>query len=110
MPAKAIDQKEVYKMRKYELMYIVKPSLDDEARNAVIEKLHTILTDNGATVDNVNEWGLRELAYEINDLTKGYYVVTTFTSDEKALNEFDRLTRINNDVMRFMIVRLDGQE
>ena len=97
-------------MRKYELMYIVKPSLDDEARTVVIEKLHTILTDNGATLENVNEWGLRELAYEINDLTKGYYVVVNFTSDETALNEFDRLARINNDVMRHMIVRLDGQE
>ena len=97
-------------MRKYELMYIVKPSLDEEARTAVIEKLHAILTDNGATIDSVDEWGLRELAYEIKDLTKGYYVVTNFTSDDKALNEFDRLTRINNDVLRFMIVRLDGQE
>lgn len=97
-------------MRKYELMYIVKPSLDEEARTAVIEKLHAILTDNGATIDSVDEWGLRELAYEIKDLTKGYYVVTNFTSDDQALNEFDRLTRINNDVLRFMIVRLDGQE
>ncbi|HKM23997.1 MAG TPA: 30S ribosomal protein S6 [Erysipelothrix sp.] len=97
-------------MRKYELMYIVKPSLDEEARSAVIEKLHTILSDNGATIDSVDELGLRELAYEIKDLTKGYYVVTNFTSDDKALNEFDRLTRINNDVLRFMIVRLDGQE
>lgn len=97
-------------MRKYELMYIVKPSLDEEARSAVIEKLHSILSDNGATIDSVDELGLRELAYEIKDLTKGYYVVTNFTSDDKALNEFDRLTRINNDVLRFMIVRLDGQE
>ena len=97
-------------MRKYELMYIVKPSLDEEARSAVIEKLHTILSDNGATIDSVDELGLRELAYEIKDLTKGYYVVTNFTSDDQALNEFDRLTRINNDVLRFMIVRLDGQE
>ena len=97
-------------MRKYELMYIVKPSLDEEARTAVIEKLHAILTDNGATIDSVDEWGLRDLAYEIKDLTKGYYVVTNFTSNEQALSEFDRLTRINNDVLRFMIVRLDGQE
>lgn len=97
-------------MRKYELMYIVKPSLDEEARTAVIEKLHSTLTDNGATIDSVDEWGLRDLAYEVKDLTKGYYVVTNFTSEDQALNEFDRLTRINNDVLRFMIVRLDGQE
>lgn len=94
-------------MRKYELMYIVKPSLDEEARTAVVEKAHAILTDNGATIDKVDEWGLRELAYEIEDFKKGYYVVTTFTSNEEAVNEFNRLTRINKDVLRHMIVRLD---
>ncbi|CAM4211242.1 30S ribosomal protein S6 [Erysipelothrix inopinata] len=94
-------------MRNYELMYIVKPTLDEESRKALIEKLHAILTDNGATIDKVDEWGLRELAYEINDFKKGYYVVTTFTSDEQAVNEFNRLARINHDVIRHMIVRLD---
>ena len=94
-------------MRKYELMYIVKPSLDEEARTAVVEKAHAILTDNGATIDKVDEWGLRELAYEIEDFKKGYYVVTTFTSNDEAVNEFNRLTRINKDVLRHMIVRLD---
>ena len=94
-------------MRKYEVMYIVKPSLDEEARLAVVEKAHAILTENGATIENVNEWGLRELAYEIEDFKKGYYVVTTFTSNDEAVNEFNRLTRINKDVLRHMIVRLD---
>ncbi len=96
-------------MRKYELMYIVKPHLEEEARNTLIESLHGILTTNGATIDNVDEWGLRDLAYEIDHITKGYYVVTTFTSDDHAINEFDRLTRINRDVIRHMIVRLDDQ-
>lgn len=95
-------------MRKYEVMYVVKPSLDEEARSAVVEKAHAILTENGATIDNVNEWGLRELAYEIEDFKKGYYVVTTFTSEETAVNEFNRLTRINKDVIRHMIVRLEA--
>ncbi len=96
-------------MRKYELMYIVKPHLEEEARNALIESLHAILTNNGATIESVDEWGLRDLAYEIDHITKGYYVVTTFTSDDSAINEFDRLTRINRDVIRHMIVRLDDQ-
>lgn len=95
-------------MRKYEVMYVVKPSLDEEARSVVVEKAHAILTENGATIENINEWGLRELAYEIEDFKKGYYVVTTFTSDEKAVNEFNRLTRINKDVIRHMIVRLEA--
>ncbi|NLC64499.1 MAG: 30S ribosomal protein S6 [Erysipelothrix sp.] len=94
-------------MRQYELMYIVKPHIEEDNRNALIEQLHTILTDNGATIDKVDEWGLRDFAYEIDHITKGYYVVTTFTSDDRAINEFDRLTRINRDVVRHMIVRLD---
>lgn len=96
-------------MRKYELMYIVKPTFDEEGRNAIIEKLHGILTNNGATLVDVSEWGLRELAYEIDDFAKGYYVVTTFTSEDIAVNEFNRLTRINPDVIRHMIVRVDGE-
>ncbi len=94
-------------MRKYELMYIVKPTLDEENRAELIERLHAILTNNGATVDKVDEWGLRDLAYEIDDFKKGYYVVTTFTSDNQAIDEFNRLVRINKDVIRYMIVRLD---
>lgn len=94
-------------MRQYELMYIVKPHIEEENRNALIEQLHGILTNNGATIEKVDEWGLRDLAYEIDHITKGYYVVTTFTSGDEAINEFDRLTRINRDVIRHMIVRLD---
>lgn len=94
-------------MRKYELMYIVKPHLEEDARNTLIENLHAILTNNEATIEKVDEWGLRDLAYEIDHITKGYYVVVTFTSDERAINEFDRLTRINRDVIRHMIVNLD---
>lgn len=94
-------------MRKYEVMYIVNPALDDEARTAVLENLHKILTDNGATINSVNEWGLRELAYHIDDLAKGYYVVTRFEAGNEAINEFDRLARINNDVIRHIVVRLD---
>ncbi len=96
-------------MRKYEVMYIVNPALDEEARVALIENLHKILTDNGATISNVNEWGLRELAYRINDLNKGYYVVTRFEAGNEAINEFDRLARINNDVIRHIVVRADDK-
>lgn len=95
-------------MRKYELMYILKPTLDEEYRSELIERLHKILTDKGATVEKVDEWGLRDLAYEIKDFKKGYYVVTQFNSNNEAINEFNRLVRINKDVLRHMIVRLDN--
>ncbi len=94
-------------MRKYELMYILKSTLEEEERANLIERLHAILTDNGAEITNVDEWGLRDFAYEINHMKKGYYVVVQFNSEEQAINEFNRLVRINRDVVRHMIVRLD---
>lgn len=94
-------------MRNYELMYIVKPTLDEESRSALIERLHTILTNNNANIVKVDEWGLRDLAYEIDDFGKGYYVVTTFQADNQAIDEFNRLTRVNKEVLRHMIVRLE---
>ena len=66
-------------MNKYEIMFIVKPDVEDDARNALIESFKGILTANGGTVDNVDEWGLRDLAYEIKDYKKGYYVVVDAT-------------------------------
>ena len=96
------------KMRKYEIMYILNSNLDEATRKSTIESLNKILTDNGANISDVNEWGNRELAYEIKKQTRGYYVVTTLTSnDAKAVSEFDRLSKINTSVLRHMIVNLD---
>ena len=89
-------------MKKYELMYIVKADLDEEARKAEIEKLHGILTSNGAKIGEVKEWGLRAFAYEINKQVKGYYVVVKLTADVDALNEFGRLAKINPNVVRHL--------
>ncbi len=89
-------------MKKYELMYIVKDGLDEAARKAEIEKLHAILTNNGAKIGNVKEWGLRNFAYEINKQIKGYYVIVKLTADVTALNEFSRLAKINPNVVRHL--------
>ncbi len=91
-------------MKKYEIMYIVKANLDENARNEVIAKMNAVITDNGGSVDNVNEWGLRDLAYAIDDETKGYYVVVKVTAESTATNEFDRLAKINNNILRHLIV------
>lgn len=91
--------------KKYEIMYILKPELAADAIKAENESLQKILTDNGATVTKVDEsMGLRDLAYEIKKCKKGYYVVLSFeTSDNKAIKEFDRLTRVNSNVLRFLL-------
>lgn len=92
-------------MKKYEIMYIVKANLDEEARTQVIEKLHEILTKHGATITHVDEWGMRELAYPINYETKGYYMVIKVSAeDDVAINEFNRLTKINPNVIRSLIL------
>ncbi|MBQ3419959.1 MAG: 30S ribosomal protein S6 [Erysipelotrichaceae bacterium] len=94
-------------MKQYETMYIIKSSLDDAAKAALVEELHAIITNHGGKIDNVEDWGLREFAYEIDGMTKGYYVVTTYTIDTDGLNEFKRLLGINADVVRSMTINTE---
>lgn len=96
-------------MKAYEIMYIIRPNIEEEARKGLIERFSTVLTDNGATVDKVDEIGLKSLAYEINDFRDGYYVVIYFDGDERAVNEFDRQAKFTDDIIRHMAVRLDEQ-
>lgn len=96
-------------MTNYEIMYIIRPDIEEEAQKAVIERFSAILTDNGATIDKVDEMGSRRLAYEINNYRDGYYVVVTFQGDETAVNEFDRQAKFSDDIIRHMAIRLDEQ-
>ena len=92
-------------MRKYEIMYILRADLDEAQRKEVMDKLAKILTDNGGKVEETSEaMGLRELAYPIKEQSKGYYVVLKVSMDNKAINEFNRLVRINPSVLRHLIV------
>lgn len=94
-------------MRNYELMYIIRPNIEEEEQKSVMERFNAILTDNGATIEKVDEMGSRRLAYEINDFRDGYYVVINFKGDEKAVNEFDRQAKFSDEIIRHMAVRLD---
>ena len=92
-------------MRKYEVMYILKADLEEEARKEVMAKLAKIITDNGGNVTKSDEsMGLRELAYPIKKETKGYYVVLKANMGNESINEFNRLVRIDNSVLRHLIV------
>ncbi len=92
-------------MRKYEIMYILRADLEEAARKEAMEKLAKIITDNGGKVEETSEaMGLRELAYPIKEQSKGYYVVLKVSMDNKAINEFNRLVRINPSVLRHLIV------
>lgn len=95
-------------MRKYEIMFIVRPTLSEEEIKKVSKDFEKVLTSNGATVTDVKEMGQRELAYEIKDFKNGYYyVITIEANDDKAINEFDRLGLISNDVIRHLITKIE---
>ena len=92
-------------MRKYEIMYILRADLEEEARKEVMAKLANIITSKGGEVTKTDEsMGLRELAYPIKKETKGYYVVLKVTMGNDAIAEFNRLVRIDNSVLRHLIV------
>ena len=94
-------------MRRYEVMSIVNSSVEEEKRTALIETLGKIITDGDGKILKTDEWGMREFAYEIDHMNKGYYVVVTFEADDACLREYDRLMRINPSVVRYMIVQRD---
>lgn len=95
-------------MRKYEIMYIMRPTIEDDARKALIERFDTVLTSNGAEIIESKEWGKRRLAYEIDDLREGYYQLVTLNADAKAIDEFTRLANINETIIRHMTTRVEA--
>lgn len=88
-------------------MYIVRPNLEEEGRKSVIEGFQNMFTSMGAEIVESKEWGMRDLAYAIEDFTKGYYVVMTVKSSVEAKNEFDRLCGISEDVIRYIAIKED---
>ena len=91
----------------YEVLYVLNPTLGEEDTAALVARFKELAEGHG-TVTEVDEWGKRRLAYPINDLEEGYYVLMTFTSDPAFPAELDRLMRINVSVMRSIIVAKDA--
>ena len=91
----------------YEAMYILDPALDEEAIAALVAKFKAVVAGADEAAVQVEEWGKRRLAYPINDLMEGYYVLMTFTADAAFPAELDRVLRITDGVMRSMIVCKD---
>lgn len=96
-------------MAKYEILYIIRPTIEEDAKTALVERFDAILTDNGASIIESKDWEKRRFAYEIQDFREGLYrIVTLEAQDAAALDEFDRLSKINRDILRHMIVKLDA--
>jgi small subunit ribosomal protein S6 len=94
-------------MNKYEIMYIIRPNMEEEAQKALVERFNSILTENGAEIEKVKEMGKRRLAYEINDFREGFYMLLNVAANATAINEFDRLAKINEDIVRQMVIKED---
>ena len=96
-------------MTNYETMYILKPDLEEEKKDALIAKFSEIITSHGGEVTKTDEWGKRKLAYPINYINDGYYVLTYFSADAELPTELERNFKISDDVIRYMVVNLDKE-
>ncbi len=95
-------------MRPYETMFVLKPDLEEEQLNSLIERSSQVITTQGGTIDNVDRWGKRRLAYEVEGFREGYYVIIRFQGGPALASELDRTFRITDEVMRHVILRADN--
>lgn len=96
-------------MRLYEVVYIFDPSLDEDAVAGKLDTFHELLTGGEGEVEAVDHWQARQLAYPVNGLTTGYYVVAQITADPTDLPEFERILKLDGELMRYLIVLNEGE-
>ena len=94
-------------MNKYEVMFIVKPDLEESLIKKEAETLKKVLTDKKSKIVEEKAMGQKELAYEIDKYNNGYYFLYFIESNNEAINEFDRIARINENILRHLIIRID---
>jgi small subunit ribosomal protein S6 len=96
-------------VREYEAVYIFDSTLEETAVNEKLDRFHGMVAgDGGGQVTAVDHWGRRQLAYPIDDQQNGYYVVTHFTTEANRLPEFERLLKLDDDLLRYLIVVNEG--
>ena len=96
-------------MNKYEVMYVIDAALEDSARNELISYFSGIVEKNAGTIDRVDEWGKRRLAYAINYKTEGYYVLMYIQGPSELPRELERNFKINDKVLRYLVIRYEGE-
>ncbi|MDD3391942.1 MAG: 30S ribosomal protein S6 [Bacilli bacterium] len=95
-------------MKKYEIMFIIRPTLGENETREVIKNFGDVLTNNGAKIIESKEYGQRELAYEIKKFKSGFYHLFLIEADnDAAIKEFDRLSLISNDIIRHLITKIE---
>lgn len=96
-------------MNNYEVMYVIDTAVEDSARADLIKRFSDIVAANGGNVERVDEWGKRRLAYAINYKTEGYYVLMYMNAPADLPRELERNFKINEAVLRYMVIRLEGE-
>ena len=104
---RARDQKEVTTMNKYELAIVVTAKIEDDQRAEVIEKCKALIERFGGTVTNVDDWGKKRLAYEVQKMKEGYYYFIAFDAESTVPAEIESRVRIMDNVIRYLVVRQD---
>jgi len=92
-------------LRKYEVVYIIRPDLDEDNNTAVIDRFSDLVTNQGGEVLKIDKWGKRRLAFEVKDFREGYYVVMHIDAESQVASELDRVFKISDSVIRHIIVR-----
>ena len=92
-------------MQKYELVYILAPDLEEEQVQENDEWVKSVIDRYGGQVEEVDSWGKRRLGYEINDYQEGIYSIMNFTGDKKVISELERVFKISDQVIRYLIVK-----
>lgn len=90
-------------MRKYEMLYVLDAAKTDEEKEALVAKFEELVKTNGGSVESIDKWGVKKLAYEIDYKTEGYYVLMTFEAEPSFIKELDRVAGITESVIRRLI-------
>lgn len=96
-------------LRNYEIMYIVKPTLDEDTIDAVAKRVDDIIVSIGGEIEKTDKRGRKRLAYEVKDFKDGFYVLVDFKADPAQITEMERLLKLNDDVIRHLIVRREEE-
>ena len=94
-------------MRKYEVMFIVRPTIEEAAIKKVSEDIKSLFEKNGANIIDMKDMGQKELAYEIKKFKKGYYFLLTVEANTEAINEFNHVSNVNEDIIRSLVVKIE---
>ncbi len=94
-------------MRKYEVVFVLRPDLDEEKNASLIEKFKDLIESQGGEILKIDKWGKRRLAYEVKDLREGVYIIVHMNAEPEVATELDRVFKIADEVLRHIIVRED---